>query len=217
MNKPRLMTQTEFATHRGVGRSAVSNWKKDGLVVFAEGDDGRPMVDVERTDARLNRKIDPARGRPSKAAGEMQGELPVAPAGANAVRGGDSLADVRTDLIRAQTIRAQLDNGKRAGELVMLEDFTRRAMDYARVSRERMMSIVRTQAEWLAAAKDPRAIVAKLEDEIDRAFEDLATQIETGVVVEAVDDAVSDEDVGVAAEIEAALADREGEELEAAG
>ncbi|MDP3405057.1 MAG: hypothetical protein Q8S03_10235 [Brevundimonas sp.] len=217
MNSPRLMTKSEFARHRGVGKSAVSNWAKAQLLVMAEDQADQSMkIDVVRTEARLNAKIDPARGRPTKAAAEPQGDLPLTQAGTVPVARGESLADVRTDLIRAQTVKAQLDNARRAGELVPLEEYVRRAAEYGRVSRERMMSIVRTQSEWLAAAKDPRTIVARLEEEIDRAYADLAAQIETGVVD--VEDGEAREDAADLAEVESALADGDDDDaVEAVG
>lgn len=210
------MTKSEFARHRGVGKSAVSNYAKAQLLVMGEDpNDGSLKIDVSRTEARLNSKIDPARGRPTKAATEPQGNLPLAASPAPTAARGESLADVRTDLIRAQTVKAQLENARRAGELVPIEEYVRRSLEFGRVARERMTSIVRTQAEWLASAKDVRAIVAQLEDEIDRAFADLAAQIETGEVAEAVEPDLDDaQDL---AEVEAAMADGEDDAQEAVG
>lgn len=206
MNSPRLMSKSEFAVHRGVGKSAVSNWAKADLLVMAEDPDDptKMKIDVARTEARLNAKIDPARGRPTKGTAQPQGDLPLTPP--RTEPRGESLADVRTDLIKAQTVKAQLDNARRAGDLVPLEDYARRASEFGRVARERTMSIIRTQAEWLAASKDARAIVARMEDEIERAFADLAAQIETGAVADLGDDL---DDAALAAEVEAALADGE--------
>ncbi|WP_430635034.1 hypothetical protein [Sphingomonas hankookensis] len=61
-----LLTKGEFALHRGVGKSAVSNWSKKGLLVMGEcPETGAIKVDVERTDARINARVDPMRGRPT--------------------------------------------------------------------------------------------------------------------------------------------------------
>ncbi|MEG8021810.1 hypothetical protein [Sphingomonas aerolata] len=61
-----LMTKGEFAVHRGVGKSAVSNWAKKDLLVMGEcPTSGAIKVDVERTEARINARVDPMRGRPS--------------------------------------------------------------------------------------------------------------------------------------------------------
>ncbi len=210
-----LMTKGAFAKRRGVGASAVSNWAKADLLVMAE-DPANPaklLVDVARTEARLNAKLDPARGRPRAADSQPQADLPLAAPAGPAAAGG-SLADVRTDLIRQQTEKLQLDNARKAGDLVPLEEYARRATEFGRVARERMLSVVRSQAEWLAACKDPRAVVAQLEDEIERAFADLAAQIASGAVGEVEADDAED-DAAVQAEVASALAEEEAEEREA--
>lgn len=211
------MTKGQFAKHRGVGASAVSNWVKKGWVVEAEDPaDGLIKVDVPRTEAKLNAYLDPARGRPKAADSQPQGDLALsAPSPAPAQPAGGSLADVRTDLIRQQTEKLQLENARRAGDLVPIEEYARRASEFGRVARERMLSIVRSQAEWLAAARDPRTVVAHMEDEIERAFADLAAQIASGDLADAgeLDDA--EDDAAVLAEVAEALAEGEADEQEA--
>ncbi len=208
------MSKSEFAVHRGVGKSAVSNWAKAQLLVMAEDpeDPTKMKIDVARTEARLNAKIDPARGRPTKGVAQPQGDLPLA-VPATAPAGGGSLADVRTDLIRQQTEKLQLENARRAGDLVPLEEYARRASEFGRVARERMLSVVRSQAEWLAANRDARAIVAQMEDEIDRAFADLAAQIASGALADGSEP--DEDDAEVQAEVAEALAEGEAEEREA--
>lgn len=211
MNSPRFLSKKDFAAHRGVGKSAVSNWVKKGWVVEAEDpSDGVIKVDVARTEAKLNAYVDPARGRPRAADSQPQGELPIVPSAPTpASTGGASLANVRTDLIRQQTEKLQLENAKRAGDLVPIEEYARRASEYARVARERMISVVRSQAEWLASAKDARAIVAHLQDEIERSFADMAAQIASGSIEEPTEDV--EDDAVVEAEVEAALREEEDE------
>lgn len=205
MNKPRLMSQAEFAVHRGVGRSAVSNWKKKGWVVFAEDGDGQTLVDVDRTIARLNANLDPARGRPSTAQASQTAPLPLEP---REPTQGDGLAAVRTDLIRQQTIGKTLENAKRAGELVPLTEYERRSSELGRLTRDRMHSFLRSYAERFAAERDPRQIVAIGSAEIDRQFDELADQVESGVLVE-MDEAevLAAVEAEVEAETEDALAD----------
>lgn len=216
MNSPRiLMTKGEYAAHAGVGKSAVSNWTKSKLLVFGECPvTGAMKVDVERSDARRNAKVDPGRGRPTKAMAAPQGDLPLQAPRAEPVR--NELADVRTELIRQQTAKHQLDNAKRAGELVLLSDYARRASEGARAARERMHSLIRTNAEWLASVKDPRAIVTKMAEDIDAAFNALADQMAAGTLVEDVEeiDAVAE---AVADQVMAEAAADDAEDLEAAG
>ena len=185
MNTPRLMTQTEFAKHRGVGRSAVSNYKTKGLLVFGEGADGSILVDVARTEARLNAKVDPTRGRPTTSqVGGAQDALPLdQPVSSSPVSHQmRDVANVRTDLVRQQVIEKQMANARRAGELVAVAEYEKRATELGRVVRERMQSMLRTMSERFAAEKDPRQIVAAGSVEIDRIFTELADQAEAGTL-----------------------------------
>lgn len=183
-----LMTQVEFARHRGVGKSAVSNWKRDGLVVFAEGPGGRQMVDVGRTDARLNAKIDPMRGRPSTASGQApDGEAPALPleqqplpSGAPSPPTERTLNAERIEQVREQRIGQAMKNAQLAGELVPLVEAQKRVAEVGRSARERMHAWFRSQAERLAAEKDVRQVMAIGESGIDQVFAELADAADSG-------------------------------------
>jgi hypothetical protein len=213
-----LMTKGQFAKHRGVGASAVSNYAKAELLVMAEdpADPSRMLVDVARTEARLNAKIDPARGRPTKGDAQAQADLPLPSSGGPVSPHGSGrvVAEFRTELLSQQTEKLRLENARRAGDLVSIEEYARRASEFGRVARERVLSVVRSQAEWLSAVKDPRAIVAHLEDEFERAFADLAAQIASGDVSE-IDADDADYETAVDAEVAQALAEEEGDDREA--
>lgn len=167
-----LMTQAEFAALKGVGRSAVSNWKRQGHLVFEGG-----KVDVARTNRRLAERVDPTRGRPTTAQAEA---MPV-----------DAMTKVRTELLTEQATKARLQNDKLAGDLVPLAEFERRASEAGRLARERMHALARLQAERLAAETDPRAIVAILTTAMDEAFNSLAGQLEAEARAEAEADAAA--------------------------
>ena len=51
-----LMTKAAYARHRGVGKSAVSNYIKRGQIVLVG-----TKVDVAKSDAKLDAEVDPAR------------------------------------------------------------------------------------------------------------------------------------------------------------
>lgn len=190
MNNP-LMRKGEFARHRGVKPSAVSNWNKRGLLVFAEGPGGQLLVDVVKTEARLNANVDTTRGRPSGGTAAAAG-APAAPQEpADAPGGGAAIANPRIDLVRQQVIEKTLKNRRDAGELVVLAEYERRAAEMGRQSRERVMSAIRGLAERLATETDPRQIITLCEGEIDRIFNDLAADIEQGAL-SADDDADAD-------------------------
>ncbi len=171
-----LMTQVEYAGHRKVGRSAVSNWKKRELLVFAEGPDGSPMVDVTRSDARLNANVDPARGRPRKVATEPAYIAPLAPNSEPSIRG-QGLGEVRSDLVKEQVTRERLRNAKDAGELVPMAEFERLAAETGRKARERVQAVMANLAERLAVEGDARKVRLMLAAEIDHAFGQLADEV----------------------------------------
>ncbi|PZU62352.1 MAG: hypothetical protein DI552_00200 [Brevundimonas sp.] len=176
------MTQAEFAKHRGVGRSAVSNYKSKGLLVFGEGEDGAVLVDVARTEARLNAKVDPTRGRPTT--GQTGGMAEEAAPATSAVSGPrpDGVAQVRMELVQQQVIERRFANARRAGELAPMVELEKRASEIGRIARERMQSMLRTLADRFAAEKDPRQIVAVGALEIERIFSDLADMVEAGTL-----------------------------------
>ncbi len=172
-----LLTQVEYAEHRGVGRSAVSNWKRNKLLVFAEGPDGLPLVDRDRTDARLHANINPMRGRRrAKEASEA-----VAPALGSQVAPGPSIGDARSDLLREQVTRERLRNAKDAGELVPLAEYERRAAELGRQTRERVQSALANVAERLAVETDPRKLTLLMSDAVDRVFSEIADLAAGGV------------------------------------
>lgn len=173
-----LMTPAKFAARRGVQKSAVSNWKKKGWLVYAEGPDGgKPLIDVERSELKLNANLDPSRGRPTTGQMTAVSDLPVV---APAPPQNSGLTDVRTDLIKAQTVGKTLENARRAGELVVFAEFERLAIENGRVTRERMIALARNLSERLAAEREPRQVSAILIEEIDKAFTELAEQITRG-------------------------------------
>ena len=209
VNSRLLMTLSAYAAHRGVGKSAVSNYRAKDWVVMAMGPDGKMLVDVQRTDATLNAKLDPLRGRPSKGGTDAPLFDQGAPAAASSAKAPPPqptrLGDVRTDLLEQQAIGQRMKNAKEAGQLVPLAEASRKMSEGFRLARERMHSIVRSEVERIAAERDPRVIAALLFENIDRAFGELADQVEAGALEETDEDADADGD-DMAAEIEAALA-----------
>ena len=176
------MTQAEFARHRRVSKPAVTAWKKKGLLVMAEDPaDGRIKVDVARSDARINARVDPMRGRPpsgavAPATGGPAPVLPLdpppqAPPGPSSA---GALSDERVEHLREQRIGSALKNAQLAGGLVPLVEAERRVSEIGRAARERMQAWLRGIAERFAATSDLRTIMALGEEGIDAVFAELA-------------------------------------------
>jgi hypothetical protein len=200
-----LMTKGQFAAHRGVGKSAVSNWAKKDLLVLGEcPTSGAIMVDVERTEARINSRVDPMRGRPS-ANLPAPAALPLQDAAdlGETILGGRSVAKVRAELAEENLVTLRLKNAERGRELAPRIELERRAAELGRVARERMQAMFRAISERLAAERDARTIMAIGSAEIDRVFAELANDVEAGKLAE------PDEPDGAAVEneVEAAAAE----------
>jgi hypothetical protein len=211
------MTQAQFARHRGVSKGSVSNWKKSGLLVFAEGEGGKHLVDVARTEAKLNANLDPGRGRPTTgmtgaadapAAASPGGEAPAlpleegaAPAAPRDMRG--DYNDERVQHLREQRTGQALKNAQLANELVPLVEAERRVAEIGRAARERMHAWLRSNAERFAAEKDVRQIITLGEAGIDQVFAELADSAARGDFAGQEDDDLSAEEK---AEMEAAAA-----------
>ncbi len=192
-----LLTQADFAKRRGVGKSAVSNWKKAGLLVFAEDADGRTMVDAARTEARLNARLDPTRGRPTAAMQDGPSpSLALDDGPAEAVASQErNLARVRAEVAEEDLVDKRMKNAARARELVPAMEAERRVAALGQMVRERIQSELRSKAERLAAEREPRAVMALIDDALDRAFNALSKAVAGGALDEA-----EDEDEEVTAE-----------------
>ncbi|WP_413061923.1 hypothetical protein ACLN6N_06140 [Sphingomonas carotinifaciens] len=201
------MTKAEYARHRGVKPSAVSNWVKAGHIVFCE-DPVRPdrmVVDVARTDARLNSRIDPTRGRPTTGIPHAPAPQVAEPELGDMLTGVRTAAQVRIELAEEQLIERRQKNARDAGELAPRVELDRRAAELGRVVRERMHAMFRAISERLAAEREVRTILAIGSAEIDRVFADLADEVERGALVEDADETV--EDQAIENEVEAQLAE----------
>lgn len=171
------MSQADYARHRGVTKPAVSNWKKRGLVVFAEDPaSGRTMVDVARTDAKLNGNIDPMRGRPAGGIQAVAEPLPFP----TAPRPGGDISSERLEYLREQRVGQALKNADSARELVPLAEAEKRMIELGRSVRERVHATYRGLAERLAAERDVRVIMSLGEEAFDRVFEELADDAQKG-------------------------------------
>jgi hypothetical protein len=199
-----LMTKGQFAVHRGVGKSAVSNWAKKDLLVLGEcPTSGAIMVDVERTEARINSRVDPMRGRPAASVPAPASPGPQDAGDTGADHSGRRAAMVRTELAEENLVTLRLKNAERGRELAPRIELERRAAELGRVARERMQAMFRAIAERLAAERDARTIMAIGSAEIDRVFAELANDVEAGKLAEPDEP----DDVTVVNEMEAAAAE----------
>jgi len=175
---PLLMTQAEFADRHGVGKPAVSGWKKKGLLVFAP-DPERPakmLVDAEKSDLLVRGSIDPTRGRPRSS--EHGAETPAAEAPVRQLPPLSGIEAARLEEMQERTRRRKIETEQLLGSLVSAAEAERRAGELGRKCREGVMAAIRQQSERIAAESDPRQVVAILSEAVEQLFNRLADEIE---------------------------------------
>jgi len=131
MAKKPKMTQAEYARYRGVSKVAVGRAIKSGRLaasVVVEGRSRRILVDL--ADREWSERTDLARAAVPTEAG-------AAPQSKAAIDIRD--AKLRRELAAAE--RAELDLGKRRGELVLADDVSRAVADAFAQVRTRLLSV----------------------------------------------------------------------------
>lgn len=189
---PLLMKKGEFATWMNVGASAVSNWGKKGLLVFADDPDnsGKQLVDAEKSKLLISGTIDQTRGRPSNASRQAaeEGDAPLERSGGRAPPVSPSEL-LRQEEARERIVGRRIENERAIGALVPRAEYERRAGDLGRLARERTHGAIRQLSERLAAETDPRLITSLLIDAVDKVYTNLADDIEAAAQAELVADA----------------------------
>lgn len=156
------MSKAAYARHRGVGKSAVSNWvKREQIVLTRDG-----QVDVPASDAKLGMQVDPVRGRPPIA------QTPEA-SKAQPTTGGD-LHAIRARDLNERSIGQALKNAQLAGELVPVKAYEAKLQTLVTGFRERMQSELRAMAERLALEADQRTVRSLLDDAVHAVCSDMA-------------------------------------------
>lgn len=187
-----LMTQAAFARRRGVGKPAVTGWKKAGHLVMQLDERGRELVNVERSEARLAAKVDPTRGRPTAA---MNAGMDLQSASASEADDGErgpGVAAVRAEVAREDLIGKRLKNARDAGELVLRQAAEQQCVQLARAVRERVQAWLRGAADRMASERDGRQIVTWGSAELDQLFATLADQVEQDALEELVEEVEAD-------------------------
>ena len=173
--KARLMTQGEYARHRGVSRPYISKLVKNGVVVVR-----RDKIDRVASDAVLDDKpvddVDTALAAPLPAGG--------APDASGAELAGDPQPELGASFGQARTIdmmfRARLrrlEFEQKQGKLIEAEVYRSAAANAFRMFRDGMLGLPDRLATVLAAESDPKKVHLALKAEITRQLEAAADAI----------------------------------------
>ena len=163
--KPQLMTQSEYARHRGKSRQYISRLAQAGVLVMRGG-----KIDVAATDTVLDDKpvedID-APPAPQQSAGFAP---PLRP-GEGQGQGGASFGQARTIEMVFRAKLRRLEYETKQGKLIEAEVYRKAAADAFRTFRDGLLGLPDRLATTIAAESDPKKVHLALKTEISRELE----------------------------------------------
>lgn len=163
MAKVNLLTQAEYAKHKGCSAVAVHKAVKAGRISLIDGKIDPVVADIQwaqNTRARQTPRPDGASG-PDLLAGEKGDALqapadaPTAPAAAPPVD--NSYTEARTRRERAEAEEAEMRTAKIRGAMVMREDVDRAIFEIGRELRDRLVACARRMAAEVASISTAEA------------------------------------------------------------
>lgn len=157
-----IMSQAEFARHRGVSRATVTEYKHKGLLVMTE--DGK--VDAAASKKRLTSSLDPVRGGDRSSTERKP-----------AANSKEYMA-AKTREMQAKAVKQEMETRKRAGELLEREEVESAAFTLARQTQEAGMAIADRLSSLLAAESDAGKVHDMLTSELRQVFNEMAETAE---------------------------------------
>lgn len=160
MAKVNLLTQQDYAKHRGCSAVAVHKAVKAGRISLIDGKIDPAVADIQwaqNTRARQNNRpaepgasdlLGTALGDATNAPGD-QSAAPAAPAPSQAVDNGYSEARARRE--RAEAEEAEMRTAKMRGAMLMREDVDRAIFEIGRELRDRLTACARRMAAEVAS------------------------------------------------------------------
>ena len=182
----------DFAAMRGVDASRVSQWKRQGRLIF----DADGKIDATGTNAALDASLDRVKG--ARRAGNVTSISPAPNGGTGQERGldlqGERQADGgdrgqapkadsgywanKTKRERAEATLAEMRALREAGALTSVAAVRKEASETARRLRNAMFAIPDRSATVLASMSSPAEIHKYLTSEIHKALRELSTELE---------------------------------------
>jgi hypothetical protein len=169
---PALVTFAAYALLRGVTKSAVTGWRRRGLLVVTGG-----KVDVVASDARLAARPTVSRGGITK----VRPGQPIEAAAEAVVEQSGGVVDPATwsrqEALRqreiAQARLAQIEADRAAGLVVPIADIVGAVRAEYTIVRTAMLCVASKLAHRLAAASTPEACGALVDNEVRSVLEAL--------------------------------------------
>lgn len=177
----RLMSQAEYARHRGVHRSSVSRWVKDGRIQLVDG-----RIDPEQAESRLEatespephheaRRVQLAQERAEKPA---QGETGAASADESKDR---IQARYKMAMMKEREAKAELaamERDRQADLLVMREDVEYLLRDIGSTFRASAESLPDRLTPMVSAARDTAGVHSAVEEAVRDLLNEIADHMQ---------------------------------------
>jgi hypothetical protein len=169
--KKPLMTQSEYARHRGKSRQYISRLAKASVLVMRGG-----MIDVAATDTVLDDKPVDDIDAPAPTQ-QSAGVAPSARPADGLGQGGASFGQARTIemVFRAKLRRLEFET--KQGKLIEAEVYRKTTANAFRAFRDGMLGIPDRVSTVVAAESDPKKVHLALKTEISRELEAAADAV----------------------------------------
>ena len=143
-----LLTQSQFAAHRGVSRQTVTRWKKQGYLAWQDG-----KIDRDASDALLDSRGPPKNGSAAteeteETATATADALPDVPAQSEAslrtlIESTDLLSEAEAKRVKENYLALQrrLEYERQAGELVRIDEAEREHAGRCQRIRSRLLAL----------------------------------------------------------------------------
>lgn len=171
MSKVKLMTQAEYATHRGVSAVAVHKAVKAQRISTIDGKIDPTVADIQWQANTRPRAVRPPAPDPQTSAADYPPPAPVASVA------GEPVDDYWVSRARREAAEAQIAEMKRSeieGTLIRTDALRQAWSKRIATTRDALLQIPARMAPVLAAESDMDRVAAVLEDELRQALAELS-------------------------------------------
>ena len=154
-----LVTQAEYARHRGVSPMAVSKAVKSKRITLIDG-----LIDIEVADIQWERKTNPdqaARANSARGSIDQTGET-------------SEYWQIRIRREKAEALKIELQLAEMSGKLVDREKVEAAAYQVGRLLRDMVLAVPGKLAGELAVMSDPLLVEARMREELRKILSEIS-------------------------------------------
>lgn len=174
-----LITKAAYARHRGCDEKAVRKAVAEGRISLIDGKIDAAVADIQwAQNTRARADSGRTAALPGLGAGQGGTAAVEGPTGSIAQPAADQgYQDFRIRRERADAERAERENDKEAGRLIVRDSTERAIFDAFRALRDRIMATAQRSAPKLIGMSDVREAERVIADELRKAFEGWETSM----------------------------------------